>query len=161
MAGISVATLGSIFTSIENSIKTSLPSFAGFGGTITQDIGSAVVDAETLGGAVLAAFTAAGNPEAAVVAPVVSIAEAFGNGLLGIFGIVPGAPLTIGPKTTAAIATVGQVAGSVATAATAAGSTGVVNSTAAATVGAVATGLSGVADAIDGLGDSKSDTGAL
>ena len=76
MAGISVATLGSIFTSIENSIKTSLPSFAGFGGTIEQDIGSAVVDAETLGGAVLAAFTAAGNPEAAVVAPVVSIAEA-------------------------------------------------------------------------------------
>ena len=165
MAGITLSGLTAFVGSLESDRKAKFSGFAGFSGTITQDIGAAVVDAETLGNGILAAFSASGNAEAAVVGPVVSIAEAFGNALLNALGIstTPGsAPsLTVSPGVASVASKVGSVALAVANAAAAAGSAGVVSSTIAGTVGTLASGAASVADDIDGLGDSKTDTGAL
>jgi hypothetical protein len=87
MATTTLSAVMSFVSSLENTLKESVSGFAGFGSSISADIGAATVDTEMLFNGILTAFSASGNAEVAIVAPIAAAVEGLINGAEAIFGI--------------------------------------------------------------------------
>jgi hypothetical protein len=84
---ITLSNFTSFITSLESSIKNDIPSFQGFGSSLSADIGSITVDVEKVFNWGLTAFSISGNAEAGVLAPIATIAEGVVNSIESALGI--------------------------------------------------------------------------
>lgn len=132
---ITVSTATSFVSGLEAAFKDAVSGFEGFGSNIGSDIAAGTADVKIIANSVLAAFTASGNGEAAILAPLINV----GLGILTAIESAAGWTATPSNSNTPPATPAAPVATAPAKVVTpAAPSTG-----------------------SDGLGDNDADTGAL